>query len=87
MPVFPDQSVLKKRHLIPFLSYRHSSVRNNLKLSTNGLAKTIVGNIDGSSFIMGEDIFSLISINSSLSKYNHLQIISLKLIKLTRSSK
>jgi hypothetical protein len=73
MRVFPDQSVLKKHDFTELLSYRHSSVRNNLKLSTNGLAKTIVGNIDGSSFIIGEDIFSLISINSSLSKYNHLE--------------
>ncbi len=58
--------LLSKRILFsPIFSYRHSSVRNNLKLSTNGRAKTIVGNINNSSFIIGEAILSIISTDSS----------------------
>ena len=50
--------------LLTRLAYRHSSVRNNLKLSTNGRAKIIVGKIDGSSLTIGEDIFSIKLIDS-----------------------
>lgn len=59
-----DSEIYFNKYLNCFFAYRHSSVRNNLKLSTNGRAKTIVGKVNGSSFITGEDIFSIILIDS-----------------------
>jgi hypothetical protein len=56
---------VSEKFFYSIFSYRHSSVRNNLKLSTNGRAKTIVGKLNGSSFITGEEFFSIISIVSS----------------------